>query len=75
MKWFIGVAMLMILLTGCAPILKVSTPRTVMLGNVDQFNSARALQMAEAECMKHNRHAVEIPDNIRDGNSSYECKD
>lgn len=69
-------------LAGCAPMLQVSTPRmqvstprTVMLSDVYQFNAVKALQMAEAECAKHNRHAVAVPDNIRDGQQSYECKD
>jgi hypothetical protein len=53
----------------------MSTPRTVMISNVGQYNSVEALKLAEAECMKYNRHAVEVPDNIRDGNASYECKD
>lgn len=61
-------------LAGCAPMLEVSTPRTVMLSNVSKFNAAKALQMAEAECVKHNRHAVAVPDNMRDGQQSYECK-
>lgn len=62
-------------LTGCAPMIKVSTPKTVMLSNVGAHNADQALQMAEAECMKHDRHAVAVPDNIRDGQQQYECKD
>lgn len=69
------VVLAVLALAGCAPMLQVSTPRTVMLSNVDQFNAADALRMAETECVKHNRHAVAVPDNIRDGQQAYECKD
>lgn len=65
----------LLLLTACAPILEVSTPRSVMLSNVSTSNTTEAFKMAEAECKKHDRHAVHVPDNMRDGNSSYECKD
>jgi len=33
----------------------------------------RGDHLAEEECMKYGRHAVHVPDNIRDGNASYEC--
>lgn len=49
-----------VVIAGCAPRLQFSTPRTVMMSNVDQFNATEALQIAEAECMKHNRHAVAV---------------
>ena len=65
-----------VLLAGCAtPTVKYSSPRSVMLGHVSHYNTIEALKLAEDECMKHNRHAVHVPDNIRDGQASYECKD
>lgn len=63
-------------LTSCAaPIARVSTPRSVIIGNSNAGNSVESLQLAERECQKYGRHAVHIPDNIRDGNATYECKD
>lgn len=67
--------LLALTLASCAPVMEISTPKTVMLSNVDQFNATEAFKMAEEECLKNNRHAVAIPDNIRDGRQSYECKD
>lgn len=61
--------------TGCGPMLVSSAPRMVTLGNVTTITEAAALQLAETECAKHNRHAVVIPDNRDDGRQSYECKD
>lgn len=75
MKRFLGIAVLSLAIAGCAPVMQMATPRTVVISNVDVMNATQAHRMAEEECVKHGRHAVEIPDNIRDGRQSYECKD
>ena len=67
------------LLAGCAgagaPNIKMATPLTVMIENVDKYDAAEALQLAESECQKHGKHAIHIPDSQRDGIASYECKE
>lgn len=75
MKRLLGIVATALLTAGCAPVMQMATPRTVVISNVDNFNVTQAHRMAEAECLKNGRHAVEIPDNIRDGRQSYECKD
>lgn len=72
MRYFIAIA-IAALLTGCTPKVLTATPRTVMVGNVGEINAVEALQLAEQECLKHNRHAVHVPDNVRDGQASYSC--
>ena len=62
-------------LAACAPAVQFSSERSVMVNNVRRANQAEAMRVAEAECQKYHRHAVAIPDNVRDGNQSYECKD
>jgi len=71
---YVFIFCLVLIVTGCAAQVKTSTPRSVIVENVSQYNSAEALHLAEEECMKYGgRHAVHVPDNIRDGDTSYEC--
>lgn len=65
----------LLFVTGCAPVLVASNPRSVLIGNSSSYNAAEAFQLAENECVKYNRHAVAIPDNVPDGQETYECKD
>lgn len=71
----ISATLIALSLVACAPQLQVVTPGTVMLSNVGHDNAATALAIAEQACAVHGRHAVPIPDNIRDGQQTYECKD
>ena len=67
------VGAMLIFSTGCAPTLLHSTPRTVLIGNSDNFNTVETQKLADEECKKHNRYAIHRPDNIRDGKATYEC--
>lgn len=64
----------LILLTGCMKAaVKASTERSVLVENVFSDKMHEALTLAEAECRKHDRHAVYVPDDIRDGLAHFEC--
>lgn len=62
-------------LTGCAgPQVGASTPNSVLMVNVAKWDAPKALQLAEAECLKHGKHAVPMPDDTPDYQKTYECK-
>ena len=62
-------------LTGCvAQGIVASTPGMVMMQYVDITNEVEALKMAEAECAKHEKHAVLLFIGGM-GQRSHECKD
>ena len=63
----------LLFLTGCSPAFVVSTPRSITMSNVASWNLGNAQMMAEAECLKYDRHAVHRPDDQRDGMATYEC--
>ena len=65
--------LLLLLLTGCASGVVTSTPRTVVLNGASSYNLAKTQALADAECQKHGRWAVHIPDSQRDGIVTYEC--
>jgi hypothetical protein len=46
-------------LVGCAPTLLSSNPRSVTI-DADQLHGLEAQAMADAECGKHNKYAVEV---------------
>lgn len=64
----------LLVITGCTPAIISSTPRMVVLGQSGPYNLSESIQLAEIECQKYNRHAVQIP---RPGMDmmAYECKD
>ncbi|MBT5985253.1 MAG: hypothetical protein HOG74_01445 [Nitrospina sp.] len=66
-------ATMLIFSAGCAPVLLHSTPRTVLIGNADAFNTVETQKLADEQCQKHNRYAIHRPDNTRDGKVAYEC--
>ena len=43
------------------------------MGRARHLNVREAQVMADKECKKHGRYAIHRPDNIRDGNATYEC--
>ena len=59
--------------SGCTPIVVTSNPRSVVIKNASAMNSAKAQAMADAECQKHRKYAIYRPDNVRDGQATYEC--
>lgn len=62
-------------LTGCTgPKVGASTPNSVLMVNVAKWDAPKALQLAEAECLKHGKHAVPLPDDTPDYQKAYECK-
>ena len=68
------VLLLLVLASGCKPMLESSSAGSVMLSNVRHHNADDALRMAEAECQKNQRHAVPIGNRPHRGQLSYECK-
>ncbi|HEX6215267.1 MAG TPA: hypothetical protein VFZ38_10635 [Vicinamibacterales bacterium] len=75
MNRILTVLLVVACLPGCAPVIVSSTPRMVVVGNSNAQNTAATNQLAEQECQKENRHAVLVPDNIRDGNATFECRE
>ena len=75
MKTVISTMLLSTLLLGCAASVVSSNPRTVLIDNVRKGNAAEAIELAERECRKHDKHAVYVPDNVSDGLATYECVD
>jgi hypothetical protein len=68
--------LLVILVSGCMePTLKSSTPRAVLVEKVTSSNLDKALEIAENECAKYDKHAVYKSDNTPDGITNYECVD
>lgn len=66
----------MFVLAGCGgPVISASTPNSVLVTNVTVWDAPTALRMAEAECSKHGKHAVPLPDDRADYQKVYECKD
>jgi len=69
-KWMI---VIVACLAGCnAPTVKISTPRSVVVKSVPA-DLDKALMLAEAECVKHNRHARYNPDARYTGLASFDC--
>tara|TARA_R110000824_G_scaffold214402_3_gene400670 strand:+ start:2168 stop:2395 length:228 start_codon:yes stop_codon:yes gene_type:complete len=62
-----------LLLSACAPVLLTSNPRSVTIENAGKWNTAETQQMADDECAKQGRYAIHRPDNMRDGQATYEC--
>jgi hypothetical protein len=58
---------------GCAPMLVTSNLKSVVIENASAMNAAKAQAMADVECQKHGKHAIHRPDNVRDGQATYEC--
>ena len=60
-------------LTGCVtPKVLNSNPRQVTIGNANGFND-RGQKLADEHCARHGRYAIHRPDQIRDGNATFEC--
>jgi len=63
----------LLIMSGCTPYLLTSNPRQVTIGNMHTSNAVESQALADKECKKHGRYAIHRPDNIRDGNATYEC--
>ena len=58
-----------------ALIVAASTPAVVVVRNVvPAINGPEALLLAERECQKNGKHAMQIQDNQPDGIATFECK-
>ena len=65
---------ILLIMSGCAPYLITSNPRQVTIGNMHpSTNAVESQALADKECQKYERYAIHRPDNIRDGNVTYEC--
>lgn len=67
-------APLALLAAGCSPVVLSSSPGMVIVGNAATWNLPQAAQLAESRCSQYGRHAVFVPDNVADGQATYECK-
>lgn len=65
----------LLLITGCTPAIISSTPRMVVLGQAGPYNLSESIHLAETECQKYNKHAVQLPTRPGMDMMSYECKD
>ena len=70
MKHLLIILSILLIISGCAPYIISSNPRQVTIGYA---GGADAQEMADKECKKHGRYAIHRPDNLRDGNATYEC--
>ena len=58
-----------------ALIVAASTPAVVVIRNViPAINGPEALLLAERECQKRSKHAVQIQGNHADGIATFECR-
>jgi hypothetical protein len=65
------------IMAGCSgtPTVDMSTPVSVVLGNVNANDTVKNLTLAEQECLKYSKHAVAKGTNRNNKTASFECKD
>ena len=60
-------------LSGCGVKVIASTHKQVMIENASPYNMDDALELAEEECQKHNKHAVYVPVDLGYQIAGYSC--
>ena len=74
----IMVAVTVALVSACAsnaqPLVKVSTPSTVIIGNATENNTSESLDLAQAECESYGKEAALLENTLIDYNAKYECR-
>jgi uncharacterized lipoprotein YajG len=62
-----------LLLSGCGAKVIASTHKQVLVENVSASNMDEALEVAEKECQKHQKHAVYVPADVGYRLAGYSC--
>ena len=73
MKMIFLASLTCLVISGCAPIVMSSGPRSITYDNVMRTNIDQSQKMADEHCQKYNRYAV--PTSYGDFNVTYECKE
>ena len=62
-----------LLLAGCAPKVMSSTPDSIVLSDIYDFNRGKAFPIAQAHCAQSGKNARALPDTLADGFVTFEC--
>ena len=76
MKHLLILIPFLLIMSGCEVKVVSSNPRQVTVNGLHNFTGTEHIEaqaLADKECKKHGRYAIHRPDNLRDGNATYEC--